>query len=782
MQEHFDLYRAPMDPEAALPESSTSKDSQVVNRAGYIREQHALLISGPHLQSIAPTVLVSRFFNQIHDGCGNQACTKPHCFTYKQRISQKPQRRPTCLSARFVAIALATAGPCSASYLCDALGDFKPTRTDPNTPEEDPYDSNSFAQSLMRTEQIRRLFDVDSIAAWKARENGCLHSSLPLVTCSLTERISYVPDHWSNFLDLRVTNTFQSLPGLLESFDDGIINQSFPYQYDVCRLRLALKWWSIRLGNDLPIYLRDQLDVLDDTLLKRGKFEEAIHFLMICIFFIGSVTIPGQKSSTEGEWATSSDFDRLLHNVALYKLVVSLLRFLSKEGSHDNVPGGRLWSKLWTAFITVLDKNEGSHLFSDESPSTSTHRYPHQRPPCAYIQISPDGKKTRRIKCSARNILVLGLSQVFRREWTQCRELCPSPLAGAALRHINVLCGIDSDAFAYFTRDYDLSNLHDPLPGQARFRQAVPSHSDQFLLEARLAAFTALPSLTGGFRATANGFLSRPSDCESLLNYPGLVPPSFQREAFRAICFKRMQLARSHPLGQEALINHLIPTNLRPYGLFDRLAGFPAPSGIHAALSMYLTITVSNDSILNDIFDGIWHLEGEELLRPIKIRMMNNGHYFGYDNGGVAQETFRRAVNQALDPRSGFMRVNEESQTAWFNPATCEPAHRHALLGLAVALAVHNGFSVSVKFPLVLYRYLTLCGPENPHLIDIQDGWPNLYRGLEQLLSFDGDVENVLHHSYVFSFETLEGQVLDVDMRKYGRASSWYVMTTPFAS
>lgn len=112
---------------------------------------------------------------------------------------------------------------------------------------------------------------------------------------------------------------------------------------------------------------------------------------------------------------------------------------------------------------------------------------------------------------------------------------------------------------------------------------------------------------------------------------------------------------------------------------------------------------------------------------------------------------------------------------SWFQPCSLEPLYKFELLGLLTSLAVYNGLTLPVTFPLALYRkLLDLPVTELQH---IEDGWPSLAKGLKELLTWedheDGmEVEDVFVRSYVFSVEA-PGRTIFVDMEKAGRGEDW---------
>ncbi len=89
---------------------------------------------------------------------------------------------------------------------------------------------------------------------------------------------------------------------------------------------------------------------------------------------------------------------------------------------------------------------------------------------------------------------------------------------------------------------------------------------------------------------------------------------------------------------------------------------------------------------------------------------------------------------------------------SWFHPSSPEPAYKFELLGILVSLAVYNGLTLPFTFPLVMYRKLS--GLHNHRLSDLEDGWPDLVKGLKALRDWkEGDVEDVFMRTYVFSID-----------------------------
>ena len=100
----------------------------------------------------------------------------------------------------------------------------------------------------------------------------------------------------------------------------------------------------------------------------------------------------------------------------------------------------------------------------------------------------------------------------------------------------------------------------------------------------------------------------------------------------------------------------------------------------------------------------------------------------------------------------GIFTTDPTTRMSWFHPSSPEPAYKFELLGILVSLAVYNGLTLPFTFPLVMYRQLL--GLRYHRLSDLEDGWPELVKGLKALRDWkDGDVEDVFMRSYVFSID-----------------------------
>lgn len=252
-----------------------------------------------------------------------------------------------------------------------------------------------------------------------------------------------------------------------------------------------------------------------------------------------------------------------------------------------------------------------------------------------------------------------------------------------------------------------------------------------------------------------------------LLDHPYLFNPSTLVTYFRAINYSRMNQFYEEAKATNGLMystaaeNSLMVDKNRRDRLYDRL---------RTATSRFMVLEIRRTNVLVDTFNSIWRREERELMRPLKIRLGEDGGEEGLDSGGVQQEFFRLAIAEALDPDYGTFTIDARTKMTWFLPGSPEPLWKFELIGMIVSLAVYNGLTLPVTFPKALYR--KLLGEDVTELHHISDGWPDLANGLTTLLEWDekdGLVEDIFARTYEFSVEQFGEPVT----REMGQNDQW---------
>ncbi|KAE8149533.1 hypothetical protein BDV25DRAFT_156149 [Aspergillus avenaceus] len=250
-----------------------------------------------------------------------------------------------------------------------------------------------------------------------------------------------------------------------------------------------------------------------------------------------------------------------------------------------------------------------------------------------------------------------------------------------------------------------------------------------------------------------------------LMSYPFLFPPSALVIYFRALNYAAM--SRYYEAAMTTT-RHVTQTAFGAIQIQDDVGML---ARLKTSMSTYLVLVVRRDNVLTDALNQLWRRERRELMRPLKVQMGMDEGEEGLDHGGVQQEFFRVLMAEALDQSYGMFTTDNRTRVSWFQPCSLEPLYKFELLGLLMSLAVYNGITLPVNFPTAFYR--KLLGLKVKHLDHVRDGWPELTKGLEQLLAWgDGDVGDVFMRTYEFSFEAF-GAIETVDMQKIDRDAHW---------
>ncbi|KAJ5105394.1 hypothetical protein NUU61_002741 [Penicillium alfredii] len=246
-----------------------------------------------------------------------------------------------------------------------------------------------------------------------------------------------------------------------------------------------------------------------------------------------------------------------------------------------------------------------------------------------------------------------------------------------------------------------------------------------------------------------------------LLSYSFLFPPSSLVIYFRALNYSAMSKYYESAM---TTTRHVTQTAFGAIHIADD-GGLLAR--MKTSMSTYLVLVVRRDNVLMDALNQLWRREKRELMRPLKVQMGMDEGEEGLDHGGVQQEFFRVLMAEALDPFFGMFTMDTRHRVSWFRPCSWEPLYKFELLGLLMSIAVYNGLTLPINFPMAFYR--KLLGLKVKHLDHIRDGWPELTQGLEALLGWEeGDVGDVFMRTYEFSFQGF-GRIETIDMQKVGR-------------
>lgn len=148
-------------------------------------------------------------------------------------------------------------------------------------------------------------------------------------------------------------------------------------------------------------------------------------------------------------------------------------------------------------------------------------------------------------------------------------------------------------------------------------------------------------------------------------------------------------------------------------------------------------LKIRRANIVESALYALGALTPQQLKRPLFVSFEQEE---GIDEGGVTREFFQILVKELVNPQMGLFEFNNEIRTLGFNlsPPTEFKLQLYNLAGIIVGLVCYHAVSVHVNFPLALFRKLL---NQKPTLDDLKQDDPVLARSLEQLLTYEGDVE-----------------------------------------
>jgi ubiquitin-protein ligase E3 A len=109
-----------------------------------------------------------------------------------------------------------------------------------------------------------------------------------------------------------------------------------------------------------------------------------------------------------------------------------------------------------------------------------------------------------------------------------------------------------------------------------------------------------------------------------------------------------------------------------------------------------------------------------------------------------------------------------DTRLNWFSRGDTpddETVKEYNLIGRLIGLAIYNGVILDINYPLAIYKKCLGHNCEFSDLIQIDE---QLARGLEQLLEFDGDVEEVFQRTFQVEFTSSSGENTSYDLKPDG--------------
>lgn len=176
----------------------------------------------------------------------------------------------------------------------------------------------------------------------------------------------------------------------------------------------------------------------------------------------------------------------------------------------------------------------------------------------------------------------------------------------------------------------------------------------------------------------------------------------------------------------------------------------------------YLSIIVRRDHVIRDALNQIASKPPGSFKKKLRVKFSGEE---GIDEGGVQKEFFQLVFRDIMDPIYGMFTYDPASRLCWFRTESSEGfSEEYSLVGLLMGLAIYNSVILDVRLPPVVYK--KLCG-KVPTLNDLKISHPDLAQGLEKLLHFEGNVEEVFCRVFQIEYEKF-GEKVVVDLKENG--------------
>ncbi|XP_005105124.1 probable E3 ubiquitin-protein ligase HERC4 isoform X1 [Aplysia californica] len=167
--------------------------------------------------------------------------------------------------------------------------------------------------------------------------------------------------------------------------------------------------------------------------------------------------------------------------------------------------------------------------------------------------------------------------------------------------------------------------------------------------------------------------------------------------------------------------------------LLQMFTGMSMPPPQFDPVNPCLVLFVDRNNLVQDTLLQLQSKLSADLKKPLKVVFKGEE---AVDEGGVRKEFFMLLLREVMDPKYGMFNVDEDSYLQWFNPSTFEEANMFRMIGILCGLAIYNFTIIDLHFPLALYKKL-LKKPITAD--DLKELSPDVGKGLQDLLDFDGD-------------------------------------------
>ncbi|XP_053307189.1 probable E3 ubiquitin-protein ligase HECTD2 [Spea bombifrons] len=170
---------------------------------------------------------------------------------------------------------------------------------------------------------------------------------------------------------------------------------------------------------------------------------------------------------------------------------------------------------------------------------------------------------------------------------------------------------------------------------------------------------------------------------------------------------------------------------------------------------LFLNIKVRRLQLVSDSLDELTR-KRTDLKKKLKVTFVGEA---GLDMGGLTKEWFLLLIRQIFRPDYGMFTYHKDSNFHWFSSYKCDNYSEFRLVGTLMGLAVYNSITLDIRFPPCCYKKLLSppivpCDQNVPvgigsvTLDDLYQIMPELAHGLNELLTYEGNVEEDFYSTF----------------------------------
>ncbi|XP_053164180.1 probable E3 ubiquitin-protein ligase HECTD2 isoform X2 [Hemicordylus capensis] len=170
---------------------------------------------------------------------------------------------------------------------------------------------------------------------------------------------------------------------------------------------------------------------------------------------------------------------------------------------------------------------------------------------------------------------------------------------------------------------------------------------------------------------------------------------------------------------------------------------------------LFLNVKVRRMHLVSDSLDELTRKRAD-LKKKLKVTFVGEA---GLDMGGLTKEWFLLLIRQIFHPDYGMFTYHKDSRCHWFSSLNCDNYSEFRLVGALMGLAVYNSITLDIQFPPCCYKKLlsppivpcdqnTPVGIGSVTIDDLCQVMPELAHGLNELLSYEGNVEEDFYSTF----------------------------------